>query len=342
MQPNPRNFFFLLLCFMLLGPTHAITQNLTLQGAAFYLDGQPFDMWGVRVASASQQEEYTRSLIANLDDYKAAGINTISVYIQGSSGGYADPFNEKGNRIDPGHLDRLTRIVEACAGRDMVVIAGIFYQRTLRDEKLRRINSKKAVYRAVRTTARALRSYDNVIINIANEQNSGYYKGFEPFDFNRAENIIDLCRVVKKTHPDRLVGGGGYNDSLNIVIGKSPIVDVLLFDTFSGDIEEGQHSGWHYDHFRAQDVPDKPLVNVEIFGGWTKKFMPPGVYPPEGKEIHWQEVQEAKNRPGLYVHLHANPWFQAADQGLENRFDLGGQGTPDDPGVRWFFDRIRH
>lgn len=222
----------------------------------------------------------------------------------------------------------------------MVVVVGIFYQRTLRDEGLRRINSKKAVYRAVRTVARKLRRYDNVIINIANEQNSGYYKGFEPFNFNDAGNIIDLCRVVKKADPDRIVGGGGYHDSLNVVIGRSPDVDVLLFDTFHGDIEAGHDSGWHYDYFREQGVRGKPIVNVELFGGWTKKFLPQGVYTPAGKEIHLREVRAAKERPGLYVHLHSNPWFQAADQDLPNRFDLGGRGTKEDPGVRWVFEAI--
>ena len=87
-------------------------QVLETEGEAFLLDGESFDMWGVRVASASQSEAYTRDLIANLGDYKASGINCISVYVQGSSGGFSDPFSEGGLSIDAAHWDRLVRIVE--------------------------------------------------------------------------------------------------------------------------------------------------------------------------------------------------------------------------------------
>jgi hypothetical protein len=326
--------------FILFGNLAVSGQNLEIDDEFFLLDGKQFDMWGVRVASASQKEEYINSLIENLDDYKSLGINTLSVFVQGSSGGYSDPFGPDGKTIEPEHLDRIKRISEACAKRDMVVVVGIFYQRTVRDPEITDLESEVEIRNAVKTITKELTQYKNIIINIANEQNSGYYKEFEAFNFNDPKNIISLCELVKETDPDRIVGGGGYHDSSNVVIGKSEYVDVLLFDTFHGDIEDGHHSGWHYNYFKDEGVPDKPIVNVEIFGGWTKKFLPQGVYTKEGKEIHLTEVKAAKEQPGLYVHFHSNPWFQAVDQDMENRYDLGGMGTPDDPGVRWFFEEI--
>jgi hypothetical protein len=321
--------------------TSVPAQVLEVDGEAFLLDKKPFDMWGVRVASASQNEAYTRDLISSLDDYKASGINTISVFLQGSSGGFCDPFGSGGSTIDPAHLGRMFRIADECARRDMVVIVGIFYQRTMKDPEICNLKSGEDIRHAVRLITEKIKPYRNVIINIANEQNSGYYKSYKAFDFNDPENIIHLCREVKNTDPERIVGGGGYHDSLNVVIGKSKHVDVLLFDTFSEDIKNGHHSGWHYDFFKAAGVPAKPIVNVEIFGGWTQKFMPQGVYTPEGKAIHYLEIEAARKRAGLYVHFHSNPWFQGVAQGLENRYDLGGEGTPDDPGVRWYFDACR-
>jgi len=315
-------------------------QQLSIENQLFFLDQNPFDMWGVRVASASQEDAYTQSLIENLDDYKSVGINTISVFLQGSSGGFSDPFEQGGRQIDTNHFRRLERIIENCGEKDMVVIVGIFYQRTIKDPEVSNLNSEIEIENAVRLIAKKLAPYQNVIINIANEQNSGHYKTFTPFNFNDAENIISLCQLVKEVDPDRIVGGGGYADSLNVVIGRSKSVDVLLFDTFSGDIEQGHHSGWHYDYFIQQGVTNKPIVNVEIFGGWTRKFVPQGVYTPEGKAIHFIEIEEAKKRPGLYVHLHSNPWFQGVAQDLGNRFDLGGDGTLESPGVRWYFNQI--
>ena len=320
--------------------TSVSAQVLEISSEFFLLDGKPFDMWGVRMASASQSEANTADLISNLDDYKSTGINSISVFVQGSSGGYTDPFGANGASIEKAHWERMTRIIRECAKRDMVVIVGIFYQRTMKDTEICNLKSEEDIRNAVRLVTTKLKPYPNVIINIANEQNSGYYKSYKAFAFNDPGNIISLCEEVRKTDPRRIVGGGGYHDSMNVVIGKSKHVDVLLFDTYSVDIENGHHSGWHYDHFKSEGVPDKPIVNVEIFGGWTGQFIPQGVYTPEGKAIHYMEVKSAKKRPGLYVHLHSNPWYQAVAQGWNNRFDLGGDGTPSDPGVRWYFNAI--
>jgi hypothetical protein len=333
-------YLLLFLLFSLCQPI-AFAQQLSVQGNQFLLNGDQFDMWGIRVASASQTDSLTERLITNLDEYKKYGVNTISVYLQGSSGGFSDPFRNQGRILDEGHARRLKQIIEACQQRDMVVIVGIFYQRVIDNRNgTRRLNSREAIFRAVETTVKVLKPYQNVIINIANEQNSTIYRKFAPFRFNEPQNIIDLCQHIKQLDPQRLVGGGGYHDSSNVVLGRSEWVDVLLFDTFSGDIEAGQHSGWHYDYFRENGVPDKPMVNVEMFGGWTRQFIPPGVYTPEGKTIHLREIEEARKRPGLYVHLHSNPWCQGPADGYPVRYNLGGDGSTEDPGIRWWFEAV--
>ena len=315
-------------------------QTLKVEGELFSLDGKPFDMWGVRVASASQTEKYTQSLIANLDDYKASGINCISVFLQGSSGGYSDPFEKGGLSIDIAHFNRISRIIEACAKRDMVVIAGIFYQRTIRNPKVCNLKTETDIRNAVVTATKLLKPYKNVILNIANEQNSTNYNAFKGFDFNNPENIVMLCKLAKNIDPERIVGGGGYHDSSNVLIGKSEHVDVLLFDTFDDDVAKGHSSGWHFNYFKNEGVPFKPIVNVEIFGGWTQKFIPQGVYTDDGKDQHFIEIEDAKTIPGLYVHFHSNPWFQGVAQKFENHFDLGGDGSSENPGVRWFFENL--
>ena len=89
-----------LILLLLSVPVISFGQVLSLESHSLYLDKKPFDMWGVRVASASQSKYYTNSLIRNLDEYKAAGINSISVFLQGSSGGYNDPFENGGLEIE--------------------------------------------------------------------------------------------------------------------------------------------------------------------------------------------------------------------------------------------------
>lgn len=325
---------------LILVPLHGFSQKLTIQDEFFYLDGQKLPFWGVRTASAAQNEANTYELLNNLRTYKQYGVNVISVFLQGSSGGYSDPFGKGGKKLDNAHFSRLKRIIQACKELDMVVIVGIFYQRTMATERGRSINDESQVFQAVRTATKKLKPFSNVIINIANEQNSSYYNQFKAFDFNDPQNIIRLCEEVKKIDEDRIVGAGGYRDDLNVTIGKSPAVDVLLFDTFSKDIEVNQHSGWHYDYFRSQGVVNKPIINVEIFGAWTKQFIPQGVYTDQGKKIHLQEIDESIKRPGLYVHFHSNIWMQGVLDGYPVRYDLGGQGTADNPGIRWWFEYL--
>lgn len=338
--PEARILTIVLVIFCLFGADRINGQKLTIAGNQFYLDDKVMPMWGVRVASASQSENFTSQLIATLDDYKRFGVGSISVFIQGSSGGYSNPFSDRGKSIDGDHLKRLMRIIEACQKRSMVVIVGIFYQRTMNDT-INCFPDEASVFSAVETVATQLKPYGNVIINIANEQNSSLYRKFKPFNFNDPHNIIRLCQQVKKVDPTRIVGGGGYNDSLNVIIGKSEYVDVLLFDTFSEDVKENHHSGWHYDYFRRMGVPGKPFINVEIFGAWTAQFSPPGVFTDEGKRIHTREIDEAIKRPGLHVHFHSNLWIQGPSAGYPARFDLGGNGTVRDPGIRWWFEHLK-
>ena len=141
------------------------------------------------------------------------------------------------------------------------------------------------------------------------------------------------------------MGGGGYDDEKNITIGKSSSVDILLFDTFSKDVEMNQDSGWHYDLFLREGVKGKPIVNVELYGGWTGQFRTEhgeaGYHSPEHKSIHHQDVDAAASRPGLSVFLHSSLWFQGPGDGLPLRYDLGGDGTADDLGVRWWFEYVK-
>ncbi|MBW3625136.1 MAG: hypothetical protein KY468_17200, partial [Armatimonadetes bacterium] len=283
--------------------------------------------------SASQTQALTDHLIVQLDDYMAHGVNTVSVYYMGSSGGYSDPFSPDGRRIDPAHRKRMERILRECDRRGMAVIVGIFYQRCERP----RLRDWDASREAVRTVTRALKPYRNVIINIANEQNSERYERLPWSRVREVPELIELCRLVKSLDPDRLVGAGGYDHANNEIIGRAKEFDALLFDTAGPE----PRSGELYRRFRAAGVKGKPMVNVETFGAWTKRFLPPGVFPEPARRAYLNEVEDVARHEGLYVHFHNNPWCQGVDIGEENRYDLGGRGTTDDPGIRWYFEAVK-
>ncbi len=113
--------------------------------------------------------------------------------------------------MDAGHQQRTERIIRACQARGMAVAVGIFYRHApfgLKDAE--------AVKNVVRAVTRSLKPYRNLIINIANEQNSGGWSDTAAvFDFRDPQRIFELCRIVHQEDPDRLVGCGGYDPAKN-------------------------------------------------------------------------------------------------------------------------------
>jgi sugar phosphate isomerase/epimerase len=308
--------------------------TVTTTGDQFLLEGRPIKLWGVRTASASQSAESTRHLIAQLDEYRRHGLNAVAVFYQGSSGGYANPFVADGSALDPAHHARMVEIIEACDRRAMVVVVGIFYQRS------DYARTAAGWENAVRTVARRLRPHRNVILNLANEQNSSLYRDSNPiFDVGDPARLIALCELVHAEDPARLVGAGGYDHAKNIVLGRSRHVDVLLFDT-----NGPEDSGALFDRFVAAGVTGKPVVNVEQFGAYSGKAdfpKTPGVFTAANQALFRREVDAAVTRPGLHTFFFDVRWLQGAGSGHANRYDLGGDGTAAAPGFRWYAEYVR-
>jgi hypothetical protein len=306
---------------------------LGIRDGVFTRDGEAFQLWGIRVASAAQTAEDTAHLLAQLDDYQRHGVNSFTVFYQGCSGGYSNPFSTDGREVDAGVQERMEQILRAAEERGMVVIVGIFYQRAAFP-----FEDREAVRQVVRTVAGKLKPHRHVILNIANEQNSYLWKASAGvWDFRIPETIIELCQVAKQADPARLVGSGGYKHENNEIIGRSPHVDVLLFDTKS----TREDSGVLYERFRKAGVLDKPIVNVETFGAVTKDWLPQGYFPSDAKKAYLREVESAVRHSGLSIFFHSNAWCQGPAQKLPRRYDLAGQGTKDDPGIRWYFEHLR-
>lgn len=309
-------------------------KGLSISGIDILYNDKPLKIWGARVGSASQTQSLTDKLIANLDAYKSYGVNTMAVYYMGTSGAYSDPFSSDGKSIDAGHQSRMQQIIEACAQRDMIVIVGIFYQRSDSPH----LKDWAASVQAVATVADLLKKkgYTNVIVNIANEQNSGTYGTLPWAGVNDPNKVFQMISAFKQVDPNRIVGAGGYDHTKNTIIGKNSIVDVLLFDTNGPEVSKDL-----FNRFKSSGV-NKPMIMVETFGGWTKDFMPPGVFPQYVKDTYTREVDGSIQSRGLGICFHNNPWFQGPSMGsYPIRYDLGGMGTSSDPGIRWYFQYLK-
>ena len=311
-------------------PTPSGTQHvLTINGPAFYLDGTRMQLWGARTASATKDDAQANHLIAQLDDYKSHGVNSVTVFYQGCRGAKYDPFSSDGRTINAGHEARMEKIIKAANDRGMVVIVGLYYFAAPLNAK-----DGAAVRTTVKTVARALKPYRNIIINIANEQNSTEYRDTNrKFNFNDPKRIIELAGIIKTEDPSRLVGGGGFSEASNKVIGKAATIDALLYDAAGNGVLPA--AGPLYDKYIAAGIT-KPIVNVELLGGWTKQF-PRGIFGASIQSKYKSEVDAGISRPNLGIFFHNNPWMQD----IPMRYDLAGIGTSASPGIRWYFDYVK-
>ncbi|MBT5056075.1 MAG: hypothetical protein HOM68_05995 [Gemmatimonadetes bacterium] len=299
--------------------------NLSIEDTSILIDDSPQKLWGLRVANGTRDDAATHELIGCLDEYRSYGANAITTFFMGCRASAYDPFSADGRQIDAHHARRMQSLARACEDRGMVLVAGIFYQNAPIGMK-----DRCAVENAVRTATRTLDGFSNVIINVVNEHNSSGWVKHGCYPFQDPDEIIHLCRIAKQEDAARIVGAGGNDHDLNEIIGRSDHVDALLFDTI------GPHSSAELSRrFRDAGIA-KPLVNVEISAMWSNNEIK-GVWTAAQIAHFKTEVDAAISEPALSVFFHATGWYQS----LPIRYDLGGDGTAKEPGVRWYFEFLR-
>jgi hypothetical protein len=351
------------------GPAPSRSQTtVSVQGSQLLVNGTPSTLFGFRVASAAMRDDWTDELISQLDTWRAHGVNSFIVWLQGSSGGYTRVFTGDGDvdedksevtsivgfGDDEDHtangsttgaevIERTRRIVEAADARGMVAIVGLFYRSAVEGE------SRDTLTAAARKAATALKDYSNVIFNVFNE----------PDDSNSLESEHSLdkyLKAVKEAAPGRLVGTGTVQTDESADIADMDDVDVLMHDA-------GANADEAIDAFdELQGRTDKPIINIESFGGSGQGFVddesrsaaaPEGYYVdfPEWRRVYgaWRDedyssgsdgasagkdsyrrlidhvAQDPRKQISLMVHVAG--WFQGASR----------VGTPDhlgDPGTR--------
>ncbi|MEN9577797.1 MAG: hypothetical protein RJA70_806, partial [Pseudomonadota bacterium] len=269
------------------------------------------------------------ALLAQLDTYRLHGVNAVSISLQGGEALSHDPFSASGNSLAPAYMARLISVVEALDVRSMVAIVGMFSP-DVTDVSLTDWDAAEA---ALSVVTKALRPYRNVILNTADKQDSLNHQGKAWARVRSPAEIQHLAQIMRRLDPDRLVGGGGTDYAANLELGTLPNVDVLLFS--GGDLAKVAQD------LKAAGVA-KPMLCVELYGSWTGQYLPPGVFPDAVKQRYFDDLETALSTGALSVFFYSAPWLEGPSVGaFPIRFDLGGQGTEADPGIRWYFDRLR-
>ncbi len=287
----------------------------SVRGEKTYLNGREVLVKGLRCSNALVSDDTAQELIDHLDEFADSGVNTVSVYFMGSRFGDVKGYHEDGT-LNPVYAKRMGRIIEAADRRGMVILVGCLYWG---NSKGKWENWTQAqANRAVESTVAWLKEndYRNVFVDIDNEGMAQRAKGFAPRQMVRAGKAVDPCCVIATN--------------------------------FKGPPPAEADLGIHF----AERVAGKPYIDSEATPGnapggyWGKYSKRDGLYNYLNIGLYTEAMKADQIRQTL-AHLSkgrgymlASTWLQCVrPHGPNHR--PGGDGTEDDPGIRWWLEFLR-
>lgn len=278
-----------------------------------FLNEEPVRCIGLRCSNALLSDGTTNSLIDNLDTYRSYGVNTISVFLMGSRYSNIYGFAQTGDP-EPAYFKRMGKIIRECDRRNMIVLVGILYWGSGEHDLSNSYYDKwtqNEVNKAIVSTMKWLddENLKNVFIDPDNEGMAERSKGFD---------VAGMISEAKKANPGIPVA---YNGTAN----PPEVADLTI----------------HY----GKKVPGKPYIQSEgtpdqYWGEYSKEkglnhYINSGIYTDGKKKQQIELTREHLERGDGY--MLASTWLQ----NVPPNYNTGGDGTPCDPGIRWWLEFIR-
>lgn len=185
-----------------------------VQGIFDDLNPETVDRWAYPDTGEWDAERNTREFVAAMPDWRAHGLLSFTINLQGGSPeGYSQeqPWHNSAFTADgslrPDYMERLERILDRADELGMAPIVGLFYFG--QDERLEDDAAvKRAVVNAVDWIAE--RGYTNVLLEVANECDNGAYQR-DIIKADRVHELIELARRRAEEHDQPLPIGVSYN-----------------------------------------------------------------------------------------------------------------------------------
>jgi len=285
----------------------------SVQGNKTYLDEEEFRVIGLRCSNALLSDETTRDLIAHLDEYRSYGINTISVYFMGSRYSDIRGFNPDAT-LNIAYAERMESIIKACDERGMVVLVGVLYWgMNMGDFENPYYDHWDQAHAnlAMRHTVEWLHghSFRNVFVDPDNEGMAHRGKGF---------NLREMIAAAKAVDPSCMV-------AFNFRGTPPPNADMAI-------------------HHSDRD-PDIPYIETEgtmpqYWGEYSKEnggtsYINVGIYTERKKAQQLELTRQHLDRGDGYIF--ASTWLQ----NVPPHYETGGDGSPCNPGIRWWLEFIK-
>lgn len=306
----------ILLALVTLIASHQCTNKdyvFSVKGKKTYLNEQEVLVAGLRCSNALYSDYSTNELIEHLDEYKSYGVNTVSVYVMGSRYGNFKGYLEDGT-LNPVHSDRLAKIIKAANKKGMIVLVGCLYWggSTAKWETWTQTEANIAVANTIRFLKE--NDFRNVFVDIDNEGMAKRAMGFDPAEMVRAAKAVDPSFCIATN--------------------------------FRGLPTEEADLGIHFSH----KPPGKPYIEsegtpgtVRYWGSYSKappleNYINIGLYTEEMKS---DQIEKTKNHfENGWGYMCASTWLQCVPPHGPNA-DPGGDGTEENPGIRWWLEALR-
>lgn len=294
----------------------------SVMGEKTYLNGQEIVLKGLRLSNALISDKTVDETIAQLDTFAYYGLNSFSVYFQGSRFGDVKGYREDAT-LDPIYASRMSRLIEAANKKGFVVLVGCLYWSTSR-AKWDSWTQEEANL-AIANTVRWLKEHDyrNVFVDVDNEGMA--------LKSNKIDNL-KLVKAGKAIDPSCIIATnfkGGPPLEADLAIHHSNRVNGKPYVQTEGSAPKAPGGYWGaYSKQGSQwnNGPDMyQYINI-------------GVYTEEMKSAQLEITFEHLDKGEGY--MMASTWLQCIPPEGPNHHP-GGYGTTSDPGIRWWLEAIR-
>ena len=296
--------------------------SFSVKGEKTFLNDKEILLKGLRFSNALISDKAVGELIANLDSFAGFGINSFSVYLQGSRFGDIKGYNEDCS-INTVYGKRLSRLIESADRRGFVVLIGCLYYGT--SKAYWESWTQKEANLAVANLVRWMKdhNYRNVFIDVDNE---------------------GMARKIKN-----------FDNREMVLKGKAVDSTYVITTNYRGDPPPEADMAIHH----SNRSPGKPYAETEgsppgmpggYWGSYSKQgkewnngpdlyqYINIGLYTDAMKDSQIKDSFEHFNRgEGYFL---ASTWLQCVPPVGPNHCP-GGYGSLSDPGIRWWLVKVK-
>lgn len=310
-------FLFSCFLFLFVSPRNTQAGNyfFSIKGNKTYLNNQEILVVGLRCSNALLTDQTTTDLIHHLDEYKSCGINTVSVFVMGSRFGNIKGYNEDGS-LNMTYMKRLAKIIKAADKKGMIVLVGCLYWGG--SEAKWESWTQKEANRAVANTVSWLKENDfrNVFVDVDNEGMAMRGAGFDPAELVRAAKAVDPSYCIATNFKGIPPAEADLGVHFSFKDENKPYIQ-------SEGTPSNAPEGYWGKYSRQEDLIN--YINIGLYNDSMKV----------------NQIEETKEHfQNGWGYMLASTWLQCVPPYGPNA-DPGGDGSVENPGVRWWLDEIK-